>query len=364
MYIGGTNVEKLYIGDTEVEKVYLGTEVVYEKATPTPTGGIHLTNDGMGIVFPAGTYQNEDGNPDFQEYTSGGSTQSDSVTFSEDVTFPYEYHSEDWSVSERYDWHETNVSSLPAVSTNYNATISYTPDVEGMFELTSFSGTTAKIMKVSSASWSGYAGFGNGTFTITNFSDDFINSTNGELLLPTQFRCGYRSSSSSSYATNQSYFGGNNYIRKIDSTTGDSITVSYSISGSPTSYGGYTFKPASWYETINGVDTPAQATNIPTTFTLNSNDTVLIHVKANMNTTSSVSGSSIGELLLSDWAKDVITPKVVKLGLRGQSFSGDGYSEKRYTLTSDDRDGWDLGYVKFSDSEVGKLVQYSKNPIT
>lgn len=355
-----------YVGSEEVTKIYLGTEVVYENSTPTPTptGGIHLTSDGLGIVFPAGTYTNKDGNPDFQEYSESGRTSSDSITFTEDAVFPYHYQTEDYTTIITRDWYETNATSLPAVSSNYNATISYTPDVAGRFELTSFSGTTAKVKKVSNASWSGYEGFGNGTFTITNFSDGFINSTNGELMLPTQIRCGYRSSTSASYSTNQSFFGGTNYIRKIDGTTGNSITINYNNTAGANSSTGYTFRPNSWYETIDGVNTSTQSSNIPTTFTLNSNDTILIHVKASTGGASSVVGSAVGELLLADWTKDVINPKVVKLGLGGYSYSGEGHLEQNTVLGEDTRNGWDLGYVKFSDSEPDKLVQYSKTPIT
>ena len=73
----------------------------------------------------------------------------------------------------------------------------------------------------------------------------------------------------------------------------------------------------------------------------------------------------VNQLNLTKWGYQVMTPKIVKLGLSGRIMDDSpDFVDKNIILGSDTRDGWDLGYVKFSGTEAGKLVQYSKTPIT
>ena len=357
MYIGGDNVEKLYIGDTEVEKVYLGTEVVYEKATPSPTEGIHLTSDGMGIVFPAGTYTNTDGYGDFSTNSPSGSSQSDSITFDTDITFPSTSSSE--SIYENYDWSITNSVSYDPYYPNGNIDI-YAKDVDGSWYIISTDTTKPDTTRcydrgsysdgrdvfrfVSPAAIHQYSlrGYTDVKYVYKNLNSSTDNPN--AVPLPTNIRLAIYQSS---------------FITKPNSTltltvynSDDSVKATYTAA--TTTNANYTyyaiFYPSGsdtidmgngeWFDIViagTGWQSQSQTTDETTR-------TVTLYTNVTLNS---------------------ITPKVVKLGLSGSTYDySPDFVEKSIFLGKDNRNGWDLGYVKFSGTEAGKLVQYSKTPIT
>lgn len=358
MYIGDNNVEKLYIGNTEVERVYLGTDVIYEKASPTPTGGIHLTNDGMGIVFPAGTYQNKDGRPDFQEDTGGGSSQSDSITFDTDITFPSDNSS--GTVYERYMWNESNSVSYDPYYPNGNIDIYAKDAVSNSWHLISTDRT-----KPSTTTCYNRASYSDGrdVFNFVSPAAPYNYSLRGY----TDVKYVYKNLNSSTDNPNAVPLPTNikltiyqsGFITRPNSTltltvynSDDSVKATYTaVTTTKSNYTYYTIYYPSGSDTIDmgngkwfdivitgtGWKSESQTTNETTR-------TVTLYTNVKLNS---------------------IEPKVVKLGLSGATY---GYSpdfvDKNITLGSDTRNAWNLGYVKFSDSEAGKLVQYSKTPIT
>ena len=357
MYIGGDNVEKLYIGGTEVEKVYLGTEIVYEKATPSPTGGIHLTSDGMGIVFPAGTYTNTDGYGDFRTNSSSGSSQSDSITFDTDITFPS--HNSSGIIKENYNWNITNTVSYDPYYPNGNIDI-YAKDVDGSWYLISTDTTKPDITTCyNRASYSDGRDFFKFVspqaiyqYTLRGYTDvkyvyKNLNSSTGNpnaVPLPTNIRLAiYQRSfiTKPSSTLTLTVYNSDDSVKAIytAATTTNSNYTYYAISY-PSGSDTIDMGNGEWFDIViagTGWQSQSQTTDETTR-------TVTLYTNVTLN---------------------YITPKVVKLGLSGSTYDySPDFVEKSIFLGKDNRNGWDLGYVKFSGTETGKLVQYSKTPIT
>lgn len=355
MYIGNNNIEKLYIGNTEVDKVYLGTVAVYEKASPGHN--IHLTDDGMGIVFPAGTYTNTDGYMDFTIGGPSGSTQSDSVTFTEDVTFPSTNSS--GSIKERYNWNISNSVSYDPYYPNGNIDI-YAKDAE-------------------SNSW-------------------YLISTN--TTEPSKTTCYYRSS----YSDGRDFFrfvspsmSSNNlrgytdvkYVYKnLNSSTDIPNAVPLPTNIKLAIYqSSFTTKPSSTLTlTVYNSDDSVKATYTAATTTDSNYTYYAISYPSGSDTIDMGNGEWFDIVIagtgwqVQSWTSNKvirsvtlytnvtlnsITPKIVKLGLSGTTYDySPDFVDKNINLGSDTRDGWDLGYVQFSATDAGKLVQYSTTPIT
>ena len=357
MYIGGDNVEKLYIGNTEAEKVYLGTDVVYEKASPPPTGGIHLTSDGMGIVFPAGTYTNTDGYGDFETNSPSGSSQSDSITFDTDITFPSTNSS--GSINESYNWSISNSVSYDPYYPNGNIDI-YAKDAGD-----------------------------NAWYLISTDTTE-----------PSTTTCYYRSS----YSDGRDFFrfvspgmSSNNlrgytdvkYVYKnLNSSTDvpNAVPLPTNIKLAIYQRSFITEPRSTLTLTVYNSDDSVKATYTATTTTDSNYTYYAISYPSGSDTIDMGNGEWFDIVIagtgwkVQSWTSDKvtrsvtlytnvtlnsITPKIVKLGLSGTTYDySPDFVDKRIYLHEDTRPGWDLGYVKFSGTEAGKLVQYSKTPIT
>lgn len=370
MYIGNNNVEKLYIGSTEVDKVYLGTDVVYEKASPGPN--IHLTDDGMGIVFPAGTYTNTDGYMDFTIEGPSGSTQSDSITFDTDITFPSHNSSE--TVRERYTWRESNVDTINPQITRFTM---YDGGGQNYGNSFSFDSTTA------SGILSTRYGFCSGS------SERYINNDSYS------YCYGYYDSAYNAYPNYGDSYGGyvSGFECRITHTVGRAIelpqekiyialrsggsqitaaNVSGRIDTTKSYLGVYSSTTSSfvkqWYST--GANSSGYLTfnfGSDTDYTLNENEYYVLRIvfSTKLSALYSSQTGGVNQLNLTKWGYQVMTPKIVKLGLSGHimDYSPD-FVDKRIMLGEDTRPGWNLGYVQFSGTEEDKLVQYSTTPIT
>lgn len=367
MYIGDNNVEKLYIGDTEVEKVYLGTEVVYEKATPTPTptGGIHLTSDGTGIVLPAGTYTSTDGNNYFTIYNqTGQTTDTDSITFNEDATFPYQYHTEDYTTGLNYIWEETNneykqinftvadglLISKGACSSSSGSISSWTA-INAPVTIQS-DNNEYKILKDSNVpsdvEYSGRYWYNGCKYSFKLIPEAAAYSNNFDITMTYNgLHLG-----SSGPDINGGYLlqirGSDGTVKEtIPYTSSGSSTIRYTHSVSnhaPLSPGDYFFVSVGYYETSSG------AYNVYTSYSTPSWKNGELGPNNNAPTITAY--------------YNYMGAKVVKLGLSGMGFEDGIYFNREIRLAEDTNNAWDLGYVKFSSTEVGKLVQYSKTPIT
>lgn len=357
MYIGGDNVEKLYIGNTEVEKVYLGTDVVYEKASPTPTGGIHLTDDGMGIVFPAGTYTNGDGYGDFITRGSSGYTQSDSITFDTDTTFPSTSSSE--SINESYNWSITNTVSYDPYYPNGNidiyakdadttswyliSTDTTEPSTTTCYRRASYSdGRDAFSFVAPGAYSSGERGYTDVRYVYKNFNN--LTNNPDAIPLPTNIKLAmYQSgfiTKPNSTLTLTVYNSDDSVKATYTATTTANSNYTYYAISYPSGSDTIDMRNGEWFDIVltgTGWVTHEWTSNKVTR-------SVTLYLNATLNS---------------------ITPKVVKLGLSGTTYDNSpDFVDKNITLGADTRNAWNLGYVKFSDSEAGKLVQYSKTPIT
>lgn len=366
MYIGGDNVEKLYIGDTEVEKVYLGTDVVYESATPTPTptGGIRLTSDGTGIILPAGTYTSTDGNNYFTIYNETGQTDTDSITFNEDATFPYQYHTEDYTTSLNYIWEETNneykqinftvadglLISKGSCSSSSSGISSWT--TQNVAVTIQSDNDEYKILKDSNVpsdvTYSGRDWYNGCKYSFKLIPEAAAYSNNFDITMTYNGTHG----GSSGPDINGGYLlqirGSDGTVKEtIPYTSSGSSTIRYTHSVSnhaPLSPGDYFFVSVGYYTTSSG------AYNVYTSYSTPSWENGELGPKNNAPTIYA--------------GYNYMGAKVVKLGLSGMGFDDGTYFDREIRLAEDTRNGWDLGYVKFSATEVGKLVQYSKTPIT
>lgn len=370
MYIGNNNVEKLYIGSTEVDKVYLGTVAVYEKASPGHN--IHLTDDGMGIVFPAGTYTNTDGYADFSINGPSGSTQTDSITFDTDVTFPSHNSSE--TVSENYRWNESNVDTInPKISqftiydgggTSNQNSISFSESTYSGDYSTSYgfrSGSSSKYINNDSYSYcygyydstyNSYPTYGNSYGGYVGGFDLRITHTIGrDIELPQEkIYLALRSSGSQITAANLSarIDTTKSYLGVYSSTTGSFVKQWYSTGANSSGYLTFNF----------GSDT---------SYTLNENEYYVLHImfSTKLSALYSNQAGGVNQINLTKWGYQVMSPKIVKLGLSGHVMDySPEFVDKSIMLGKDTRPGWDLGYVQFSGTEARKLVQYSTTPIT
>ena len=363
MYIGNNNVEKLYIGDTEVDKVYLGTVAVYEKASPGPN--IHLTSDGTGIVFPAGTYTNTDGYGDFRTNGSSGSSQSDSITFDTDITFPS---------SNEY---RLEISNLTSVY----------PDLQ---EITVYVGTSSrpdeKSVTITSSYNSNYAHTGNGWYSPkgSHYIPDKTSSSSS-------YCYGYYDNAYDSGVNPGKYIG--QFIFKIGHTIGreielpqNKILLRFKSSGSTLAYDAtnnrldmnnsylavYNTSSNTYVKKwlVTGLDSNRYLGfdfGTDTTYMLSDNEYYELCIRFTTPLSAQYNNSvgGLDTISLYKWGYQVMSPKIVKLGLSGHimDYSPD-FVDKSISLGEDTRNAWNLGYVKFSGTEAGKLVQYSTTPIT
>ena len=353
MYIGGDSVEKLYIGGTEVEKVYLGTDVVYEKAAPT--GGIHLTDDGMGIVFPAGTYTNTDGHGDFRTDSPSGSSQSDSITFDTDITFPSDNYSE--TVQESYRWNERNnvyhsgtftiepTSLAYAIGVKYDDYASPTTEYEG----------NVNVYLNGSAITLDTTGLPNVTYngrTRVNFYNVQMNLVPDTGFYVNNWNMTVKGKGYAGGASGGSFY--QNWHIQIKDANGN-VKETFSPVGAGSSNITYT-------TTISNHAPLAQGDYLYL-YIPRSQNSGFVFTSRDYGSAGAIPATLTCGTITSYYYQ--MEPKVVKLGLSGHimDYSPD-FVEKSISLGKDNRNGWDLGYVKFSGTEAGKLVQYSKTPIT
>ena len=358
------NMLGAYVGSQEVTKIYLGTEVLYQSSTPTPTGDIHLTSDGLGIVFPAGTYTSTDGNNYFTIYNETGQTDTDSITFTEDATFPYQYHTEDYTTSLNYMWEETNREYKQINFTVADGLLiskgSCSSSSSGISSWTAVNAAVTiqsdnyeyKILKdanvPSDATYNGKAWYNGCKYSFKLIPEAAAYSNNFDITMTYSGTYG----GSSSPTINGGYLlqirGSDGTVKEtIPYTSSGSTKISYTHSVSnhaPLSSGDYFFVSVGYYSTSSG------AYNVYTSY--------------------STPSWKNGELGPNNNAPTIYAgynymgAKVVKLGLSGTGFEDGTYFDREIRLAEDTNNGWNLGYVKFSDSEVDKLVQYSKTPIT
>lgn len=343
--IGSNDILKLKCGSDNVSKFYIGSELVYDNSEPEVPTGIRVNSNNTGLIFPADTYYSVDG---YKFYTYYGEDHTTSDSWTLDTEEEFSYSSDTYTI-------DPSISN-GSVTSAWSSTAASTT-----LQLVSPSLTSYAYAKSASVKhWS--------TSTNTPYST-LTFKFNGLNVSPQQYaiypkgiylKCRSNGSTSSTSYTNGDC---SSIVLQIYNTSTNTVVESYN--GVFPSWG---------HE--NGVNTSMKITfdtaNSNRVLTANEEFRFKIDFSTQQTGRGDKSSNSDANIVITNYGSadewsyiNISNPGAVfKIGLNVQVMDYGGTPDTRASITEDSGNHFDLGYIKLSDTEYNKIIQYSKTLIS